>query len=317
MLRRMSIEFAQRFIKRQYENLEEAIDSLGSKQVTDVLVDLRRIQFGGLSLLGYKSKEFHLTRSAFVQLMGLVGLTWNEVKEEDPSQVIKVLRSRLHHRGGEVMLRIQSGVVQAVLSPRYTPITNLDILKAVKHSLDLSKLKVTVYRGSMRITGVCDEVKFQPAVGDIISGGWEITHNEFGKGALSVNQFLLRLVCSNGAVIGQGDESYRYVHKGWGREELLTHLGSVGHQMISRMGEMDVALWKMTQKRLGLRLYSKLLKEMGTSLGRKGILLFQKSVTPESSVYDAYNYITFVSQSYGFSSRRKLEVLAGRLILPE
>lgn len=95
----------------------------------------------------------------------------------------------------------------------------------------------------------------------------------------------------------------------------MKHLVSVGHQMIFKMGELDVALRRMTQKRIGVRRYSKLIKEMATPLGRKGILPFQKSVTPESSIYDAYNYITFVSQSYGMNNRRKLEVLAGGLIL--
>lgn len=310
----MNMEFSQRFVERHYENLEEAIDSLGSQQVTDDLVDLSKIRFNGLSILVYKGKEYHMTRPAFVQLLGLVDLTWKEVKEEDPTEVTKALQSRLHHWGKEVMLRKQSGAVQAVLSPRYTPITNVDILKAAQQSMDLSKLKVTVYRGTMRLTGVSDSVKFQPEAGDIISGGWEVTHNEFGKGALTVNQFLLRLICTNGAVIGQGDESYRYVHKGWGREELLTHLGSVGHQMISRMGEMDASLRRATQKRMGVRRYSRLFKEVASPLGRNGILSFQKSVTPESSVYDVYNYITFASQSYRLNSRRKLEVLAGGLL---
>lgn len=162
-MRSMSLEFAQRFVERQYENLEEAIDYLGTNQVLDDLVDLRKIQFSGLSVIGFQNKEYRLTRSAFVQLLGLVDLTWKEVKEEDPDQVIKELRSRLHHRGGEVMLRRQSGAVQAVLSPRYTPITNLGILKAVKQSLDLSKSKITVYRGNMRWKGCAFKSISSPA----------------------------------------------------------------------------------------------------------------------------------------------------------
>lgn len=79
--------------------------------------------------------------------------------------------------------------------PSYTPITNAAVLHSAATSLDLCNVNVTLYRGYLRITGVSEVVKFQPAVGDIISGGWDLINNEFGKGVLSVNQFLLRLMC--------------------------------------------------------------------------------------------------------------------------
>lgn len=82
--------------------------------------------------------------------------------------------------------------IQAVLSPAYTPITNADVLQSARGSLNLSSAQVTVYRGHVWITGVSESVAVQPPVGDVISDGWELTNNEFGKGVLAINQFLPR-----------------------------------------------------------------------------------------------------------------------------
>ncbi|MCY0903299.1 MAG: hypothetical protein OWU32_14155, partial [Firmicutes bacterium] len=176
-----------------------------------------------------RRRETPITKSAFVQLLHFVSLNWQDVKDADPFELTTEVKSRLQNRPGQLLLRARHRAIQAVLSPAYTSVTNLDLLQAAKQSLQMTQAhaRVTLARGYVRITGVTERVTLQPSVGDILSGGLDVTNNEFGKGALSVNQFVLRLVCTNGAVVSDGTDS-RYVHRGWDKEDLVAHLSTTG-----------------------------------------------------------------------------------------
>ncbi|MHB1684125.1 MAG: hypothetical protein ACYCYO_15060 [Bacilli bacterium] len=310
----MTFEFANSVPETTYLDLDDAIASLTRQRVSDAVADATdiRLPAPGTIAIG-QGDERSLTRSAFVQLLHFVSLNWKDVKDADPTDSMQEVQSRLKDRPGRLLLRTKKRIVQAILSPAYTPVTNLDILKAAKESLDMSKAQVSVFRGYLRLTGVTDRVTFQPAVGDILSGGWEIANNEFGKGALSMSQFVLRLVCTNGAVVSD-DEEHRYVHRGWERDGLVRHLSTIGEATISRMGEMDARLRRMAETRLGPQRHRDLEKASARSLGKIGVEEFRAAVSQDSSVYDAYNHLTLVSQQKKLGPRRELELIAGGLL---
>jgi len=213
-----------------------------------------------------------------------------------------------------MLLRAKKKSVQAVLSPGYTPVTNLDVLKAAKESLDASNVRVTVFRGGMRLTGTSDRVTFQPEVGDVLSGGWEVTNDEFGKGVLSVNSFILRLICTNGAVVPSGEQKQRFVHRGWGRNDLVAHMSELGAAAVARMGSVEERLREMAQTKLGEEMFGGLARLAAPALGKEGVKEFRAEVSPDASVYDAYNHLTFVSQERRLAPRRQLELIAGGLL---
>jgi len=310
----MTYEFASLVPEGTYLDLDDAITSLTSQSIKDTFVDASAIRFPspGTIAVGRKD-EMPLTRSAFIQLLHFVSLKWEDVRGVDLPDVMSQVQTRLKDRPGQLMVRRKRHTVQAILSPTYTPVTNLDILTAAKASLDISKARVTVFRGYLRLTGVTDRMTFQPAVGDILSGGWEITNNEFGKGALSMSQFVLRLICTNGAVVSD-EEDHRYMHRGWERAGLVQHLSTIGEATISRMGGMDERLHRMTESRLGTRRHGDLGQVSARALGKAGLQEFHEVIKPDSSVYDAYNHLTLVSQQKKLGPRRELELIAGSLL---
>jgi len=311
----MPFEFASAIPETTHLDLDEAIASLSRQRLSDTLVSASDIHLTSPGFVAFGSgDERPITKSAYVQLLHFVSLNWEDVQQGDLPDVMSQVQTRLQDRPGQLLLRTKSRTVQAILSPTYTPVTNLDILQAAKESLAMSKATVTVFRGYLRLTGVTDRVTFQPAVGDILSGGWEITNNEFGKGVLSMNQFLLRLVCTNGAVVHDGEAEHRYVHRGWQREGLVQHLSTIGEATISRMGGMDERLRRMTETRLGTHRHVDLGRASARALGKAGVETFNETLTPDSSVYDAYNHLTFVSQKKKLGPRRELEIIAGGLL---
>lgn len=261
----------------------------------------------------YVIKHNGMTRSAFVQMIHFLHLNWADIKDLDATGVKADVQSRLRNQSGQLVLRTKQQTVQAILSPTYTPFDNADVLRTAGAALDLSKAQVTVYRGNLRITGVSDAVTFQPDVGDIISGGWEITNNEFGKGVFSVNQFLLRLVCTNGAVVRSRNRGERYVHRGWDKDGLVRHVGEIGAQTIAQT-RLNEALRALTQTSIGESRLNDLGRRSAPHLGRKGFDTFQTKLSPDSSLYDAYNHLTFVSQRKPLGPRRELELIAGDML---
>jgi len=174
--------------------------------------------------------------------------------------------------------------------------------------------RVTLFRGYVRLTGVTERATFQPAVGDILSGGLEVTNNEFGKGALSVSQFVLRLVCTNGAVVIDGESEHRYVHRGWDREGLVAHLSTAGEAALSRPSGVEERLRHMAQTRLGSQGLVNLARATTPVLRKKGVEAMHSELTADSSLYDAYNHLTLVSQQRKMGPRRELELIAGSLV---
>jgi len=307
--------FASPLPESTFLSLDEAIAAYDSQPVTDTLVDASSIGFPTLGTVTVnRRRETPITKSAFVQLLHFVSLNWQDVKDTDPCELTAEVKTRLQNRPRQLLLRARHRTIQAVLSPAYTPVTNLDLLQAAKQTLQMTQAhaRVTLFRGYVRLTGVTERVTFQPSVGDILSGGLEVTNNEFGKGALSVSQFVLRLVCTNGAVVSHGSDN-RYMHRGWDREGLVAHLSTAGEAALSRLG-VEERLREMAQTRLGSRRLVDLARATTPVLGKKGVEAMQSELTADSSLYDAYNHLTLVSQERKMGPRRELELIAGSLV---
>lgn len=312
----MSYNFAAPLGETKFKgDLNAALAYLDSHPVTDTVVDASNVKLGSLAEVLLPDGETNtITRSSFVQLIHFLGIQWESVKALEPTAVLNDVSNRLKGHSGQFMLRIKDGVIQAVLSPGYTPIDNADVLRSAIRSLDLSNTLVTFFRGNMRITGTSDGVSLQPAVGDIVSGGLELVNNELGKGVLSVNSFLLRLVCTNGAVVPSQAQEAKFVHRGWEREGLIRHIGEAGSEAVSRVKGLDDALKRMVETRLGDREHSRLLRTVAEPLGKRGLEEFRTAMSPDSTLYDAYNHLTAVSQRRSLGPRRELEVIAGTLL---
>jgi len=308
--------FAHLLPESTFLSLDEAIAAYDANPVSDTLVDASSIGFPTLGTVTVnRRRETPITKSAFVQLLHFVSLNWQDVKDTDPFDLTTEVKARLQNRPGQLLLRSRHRTIQAVLSPAYTPVTNLDLLQAAKQTLPMTQghARVTLFRGYVRLTGVTERATFQPAVGDILSGGLEVTNNEFGKGVLSVSQFVLRLVCTNGAVVSDGTDK-RYVHRGWDREDLVAHLSTAGEAALSRLSGVEERLRHMAQTRLGSRRLVDLARATAPALGKKGVEAMQSELTADSSLYDAYNQLTLVSQERKMGPRRELELLAGSLV---
>jgi len=104
--------------------------------------------------------------------------------------------------------------VRAILSSRYTPIGNVDVIRRVaefaadgNHAFQV-RYELTATRFAAQLVG--DNTRLEVA-GDAHVGGFNVVNSEVGLASLSVTGCVIRLICSNGMTISE-DASMKRTH---------------------------------------------------------------------------------------------------------
>ena len=138
--------------------------------------------------------------------------------EEQPLFDVMLNRLLASKEEEQRLIRTLDGKARAFLSQSFNPdLDNFDVygvaVKAMEEiglcpddvrSCEVTETRLYLKVVSPRLTG---EVK----VGDAVQAGFVLSNSEVGAGSLSIRQFLVRLVCDNGAVV---EDAYRARHVG-------------------------------------------------------------------------------------------------------
>lgn len=114
------------------------------------------------------------------------------------------------------MVRTLNGTARAFLSDRYQRIDNNEIAKVVfpifARIKGLRMVSTQITETRMYLKAITSEIRGEVKVGDIVEAGIMVTNSEVGAGAVNIQPFCNRLVCTNGMVIP--DSKYRAHHVG-------------------------------------------------------------------------------------------------------
>lgn len=117
-------------------------------------------------------------------------------------------------------LRVTNGQIRAVLSSRFRPIDNYDLLDVLLVELNRMasdgraiRVKEASLSDTKMYVKVIDELlnDVVKSESDILYGGVAVVNSEVGNGAFSVNSYVFRQICRNGLM---GESSIRQVHVG-------------------------------------------------------------------------------------------------------
>ena len=143
-----------------------------------------------------------------------------QLRLAEDSPLFDVTVNRLLHEkeGDKRLIRTLDGKARALLSSSYNPdLDNWDVYGAAVQALlasglspdDVVSSEVTDTRLYLKV--VSPRLKGDVTVGDAVQAGFVLCNSEVGVGSLSIRQFVLRLVCRNGAVV---DDTVRLRHVG-------------------------------------------------------------------------------------------------------
>lgn len=156
---------------------------------------------------------------------------YNRCLEQRPELLATQINSWLHDPGyddngkrieiGERMVRTLFGTARAVLSNRYRPLDNFDLMLALQPILDaqtdLFMESCDVTERHFYLKMVSDRLKTDrhadgSKIGDVMQAGFCITNSEVGCSSLRVEPLIFKLSCRNGAIMA--DRAMRKYHIG-------------------------------------------------------------------------------------------------------
>lgn len=113
------------------------------------------------------------------------------------------------------MVRTLDNSMRALLSDRYRPLDNYELVHAVLDKLTTAGCHVMSCELTERrlyLKAVTPKISGVIKVGDRVQAGLIITNSEIGLGAIKIEPFIYRLVCENGAIVN--DLAMRRQHVG-------------------------------------------------------------------------------------------------------
>lgn len=163
---------------------------------------------------------FEVNENAHNQLGSALGIPakyYDRMREEAPELLGTNINHWLHTNPERKMVRTLDGKVRAVLSDKYRPLDNLELLETVlpvlgKQDMQVVSSEVTDRRLYLKV--LTPKVTYEIQKGDVVQAGLVISNSEIGAGSLSVEPLLYRLVCTNGLIAN--DSKMRKYHVGRG-----------------------------------------------------------------------------------------------------
>ena len=200
----------------------------------DYLVDSRCMTFdmtndGALLSLdnGKMTSIFGVNEIAHDQIgtsLGIPAKYYDKMRHENPELLATNVNSWFQKEPKVRMVRTMtsdntdSRFVRALLSETYRPIDNFGIAQTVLPIIaDMPEAQIEsceVTDARMYIKVVNPRLTTEVVPGDIVQSGIIISNSEVGKGALSIQPLVYRLVCRNGMVVNDASTRRRHVGRG-------------------------------------------------------------------------------------------------------
>lgn len=140
---------------------------------------------------------------------------YERMKQENPKLLADNVNNWLERSDSKRMLRTLDGKTRAYVSDRFNlGMENADIAEAALPSLIERGAIVrssSITEKRMYIKAVLPSMEMEVKVGDPVRWGIILSNSEVGAGALTIQAFMERLVCTNGMVMEDGKYSKRHL----------------------------------------------------------------------------------------------------------
>jgi hypothetical protein len=228
----------------------------------------------------------------------------------EPATLAAMLTDLLRSmHGGEVTVRLEGGEALTVTSGRFNLVPDLDVIHACRplgiDSVTRDDFRLRVY--------VAMRGKIEPVPGDVCGYGYNAHNSETGFSALEMTHFVLRYICSNGAVFPSAKRERR-IHYGYREGELHAFLARQIEEVDRSREEVITALRRSTALPARDTLAS-VRGRLGAIVGRSRVGDILGGIAPSASLFDLFNVLTAEARDFDAYPRLQLETLAGNLVM--
>jgi len=291
------------------------IDYLKSRETNKIEVNPANLKVvnGGrflvLQVMNGKIREYPVRRTFLYKLLRWYGFPISQLMKLSTETITSICNDYLMNiRRDKVIVKTEKEEALSILSPDYNEITDLDIISKVA-ALGVRSISRNDFFMSIATE---EKLRTQPVKGDDCGVGLNIVNSETGFRALTVSHYILRYICSNGAVarISEDDDDKRY-H--CGNEDLNLFLNEkVKRATVERKILVDKLLRLNNKKVSNSKEYY--IKKIEPVFGKKEAAIFFNDFSSELTQYELFNFITSNAKRYELSKRYFLESFAGEII---
>jgi hypothetical protein len=166
--------------------------------------------------------SFELNETAHDQLgqyLGIPSKYYDRMRTEAPALLAANVNRWFAENEDKRMIRTLDGKVRAVLSDKYRPLDNEQLLETILPVLGNQQMEIVsseVTEKKLYLKVLTPKVTYEIVKGDVVQAGLVISNSEIGNGSLSIEPLLFRLVCTNGLIAN--DSKMRKYHVGRGND---------------------------------------------------------------------------------------------------
>lgn len=302
----------------------------------DIIVPGKDLYLGADATLRFGTGDpVDLTDNAFTQFCNLKGVPTPYAKrclEENPQLMTQNFEA--WDLNGDYMLRnyedeAGNHTCKAIVSNRFTPISNNRVLDLVEQNVDLNRYIcneafLSPEKMHMRMVDFDNPIETEDK--SPLYVGFCVNNNEIGAGSLSVRFFIYRFACKNGIVrTTAGGTMFRQRHLGLTFEDQTQFACCFGD--IKYLREQAVKSILEAQKKLltpneMLNILEKVKKEMHLTKEMYIAEGDQKVDAADwiqsnygNNLWGVVNFVTEKAKTYSLDTRLELEMFADRLLM--
>jgi len=207
-----------------------------SKNCFDKNMAVKDISFDDLETIRIGQNETHPMREiAQRSICWRLGIPFQYLKKcPNDIQAINMNHWIEKERNEDLFFRFDGETVRAIFTPKYKPVDNFEVLErldALNYGPD-TRVQCKLDHDLM-VLSIPDGNQTFEINGDKITPGVAITNSEVGLSALSVEAFMLRLICTNGMISKtEISASYRHISI-----KILTELPTVLERVSYEVGK--------------------------------------------------------------------------------
>ncbi len=264
-----------------------------------------------LSIMDKGVEDYPIRKSFLYKLLKWYSFPMNQLYRLSNETLISICNDYLMNINREfVNVTIEKGEALTITSPEYNEITDLEV---IKKCADLGVRTVSRNDFMMRITTE-EKFKFEAVKGDNCGIGLNVINSETGFRTLSIAHFILRYVCSNGAIVRIDNKANERVHYGYKENELQEFLDEQVELALLKQKEVADSI-KDLSKKPASDFITSVNRKVESYLGKYESKNFFSELRKEATLYDLFNVVTDKAKKYDLAKRVLLENLAGDLIL--
>ena len=266
-----------------------------------------------LQVVNGKVREYPIRKSFLFKLLKWYSFPVNQLQRLSMDTITGLCNDYLLNiKADNVRVKTENGQALTIVSNKYNDFPDLEVIERCR-GLGIDKISRSDF--VLRIY-THEKFKTEPVPGDACGFGLNIINSETGFGALSITHYILRYVCTNGAVApveGADDSKVHYGNREGALEFFL-------NEQIRKAFESRFKLVKFLRESTGLKAegFVKLIGlKVERLIGRRGWMEMLEGLGESGTKYDLFNLITDKAKEFGVGQRLYLERVAGEMIVEQ